>query len=181
MSLKLIKSNVFFLLVAVLLAFGLYQTLGTALGTDVPIVTVVSPSMEPALERGDLIIVREGKIEDLKVGKEGSILVYESEYLPMPIIHRVISKDKNSVETKGDNNNHQVKVCVGDKKAYRSDNGCRNGDKVVNIEKNVTQNQMLGKAVFTIPKLGYLKLYPTCLLLKARLPSDSARLDYTCG
>lgn len=176
-----IESNVFFLLVAVLLAFGLYQTLGTGLGTEVPIVTVVSPSMEPTLERGDLIIVREAKIEDLEVGKDGSILVYESEYLPMPIIHRAIAKDKKSVETKGDNNNHQVKVCVGSNRAYRAENGCKAGDKKVNIEKNVTQDQILGRSVFTIPKIGYLKLYPTCLFLKLRLPSDSPRLEYTCG
>ncbi|MDY6788454.1 MAG: signal peptidase I [Candidatus Nanohaloarchaea archaeon] len=177
---KLLSSNLFFLVVAILLAFGMYQTLGTALGTKVPIVSVVSPSMEPEFYRGDLVIVKDAKIEDLESGDDGSILVFRSKYMPMPIIHRVIDKSGKSVETKGDSNNNQVKVCVDSGGVKRADNGCGPGSRLVNVEKNITQDQILGKAVFVIPNVGHLKLYPTCLFLKATMPDNHPRVEYTC-
>ncbi|MFB6265596.1 MAG: hypothetical protein ABEI07_00755, partial [Candidatus Nanohaloarchaea archaeon] len=34
-------------------------------------------------------------------------------------------------------------------------------------EKHVTPDQVLGTALFTIPKIGYVKLVPTCIFLEA--------------
>lgn len=175
------ESNVFFLIVAVLLAFGLYQTLGVALGTEVPMVSVVSPSMKPTLDVGDLILVRGSNIENLEAGKDGSILVYNSKHISMPIIHRVVAKDKDSVETKGDNNRNQLITCEGSGQPIDSANDCGPGSNKVNIEKNITQDQILGEAFFVIPKVGYLKLYPACLFLRATSTRNNQRLEYTCG
>lgn len=57
----------FFLTIAVLLAFGSLQTAGTVMGTERPVVSVVSCSMYPALNVGDILLVNGidfGQIEE---------------------------------------------------------------------------------------------------------------------
>lgn len=63
----------YFLLLSVVLAFGLLQTAGTGLGTEKPVVTVISTSMCPALHVGDILLI-EG--EDFESVQEGDVLVY---------------------------------------------------------------------------------------------------------
>lgn len=65
--------DVYFLVVALLLAFGTLQTTGTLLDTQKPVVTVVSPSMCPALQVGDILFVRGTSYEKVQ---EGDIIVY---------------------------------------------------------------------------------------------------------
>ena len=85
------------------------------------------------LEKGDIIVVyRRGEPE------VGDIIIFNAN-TQYPIIHRVISISEvngNKVySTKGDNNPGQLE-----------------------IEKQIPENAIIGKAVFKIPKLGWLKL-----------------------
>ncbi|MDY6776653.1 MAG: signal peptidase I [Candidatus Nanohaloarchaea archaeon] len=139
-----LKDDLLFLAVALLLAYGLYQTAGAALDTQVPMVAVTSGSMEPTLHRGDMVVVHGEDFGDIDVGE---IVVYRVGEIPVPVIHRVVEKNSTALETKGDALERQHP-----------------------FEKHVTPDQIMGAALFTIPKIGYVKLVPTCLLME--LSSD---------
>ncbi len=55
-----LKGAVFFLLLALLLAYGTYQTAGVVLNTDIPVVAVVSNSMSHQLEKDCVVQDRSG-------------------------------------------------------------------------------------------------------------------------
>lgn len=61
-------------------------------------IAIMSNSMQPTFSRGDIVIYK----KDLKDIKKESIIVYKIDQTY--IIHRVINKEVNSYETKGDNN-----------------------------------------------------------------------------
>lgn len=88
----------FALLTIVLLTSGLftYQAL-----------TIGSGSMSPAIEKGDVIILKGMKNEEARKIKKGDVLVYNHDN--KIIVHRVIKKSNNgktiSFKTKGDYNN----------------------------------------------------------------------------
>lgn len=88
----------FALLTIVLLTSGLftYQAL-----------TIGSGSMSPAIEKGDVIILKSMKNEETRKIKKGDVLVYNHDN--KIIVHRVIKKSNNgetiSFKTKGDYNN----------------------------------------------------------------------------
>jgi len=64
----------YFVILSVVLAFGILQTLGTGLGTEKPVVTVISTSMCPALQVGDILVVKHQSFEDVQ---EDDIVVYD--------------------------------------------------------------------------------------------------------
>ncbi len=64
----------YFLLLSVVLAFGMLQTLGTGLGTEKPVVTVISTSMCPALHVGDILLVNGASFESVE---EEDVIVYD--------------------------------------------------------------------------------------------------------
>ncbi len=88
----------FALLTIVLLTSGLftYQAL-----------TIGSGSMSPAIEKGDVIVLKSMKNEEVRKIKKGDVLVYNHDN--KIIVHRVIKKNNNgetiSFKTKGDYNN----------------------------------------------------------------------------
>ena len=116
------------ILLAFIIAWIFYQGLAFAAGTPMPIVSVVSESMEPVLHRGDLVFVVAPK--DLKVG---DVVIYQREGSQFTIIHRVIESRPEGYIIKGDNN-------------PRPDSG------------TVTQKQINGKVLFALPLLGYPRL-----------------------
>lgn len=145
------------ILAIVIVRFLIYPGLGLVLGTSYPLVAVVSSSMEHNTDfenwweaNKDFYLkysisetqfkefpykngFNKGDIMILKSPKNikvGDILVYKSNY-PTPIIHRVIEHNQNTYITKGDNNR--------DKDPY-------------------TSKELIGKAVFRIPWLGYIKI-----------------------
>ena len=99
-SRKLVLYSVitFALLTIVLLTSGLftYQAL-----------TIGSGSMSPAIEKGDVIVLKSMKNEEARKIKKGDVLVYNHDN--KIIVHRVIKKSNNgetiSFKTKGDYNN----------------------------------------------------------------------------
>ena len=81
------------------------------------------------LNKGDIIFV----IRPTNL-KAGDVLIFEGGGRN-PIIHRIISVDKGKITTKGDHNSG-----------------------FLDAEKNIQQEQLIGKAVFRIPVLGWGKL-----------------------
>src|ERR1700724_960400 len=98
-------------------AFMLWKTLSVITDSPSPIVVVLSGSMEPAFQRGDLLVLNNRK----KAVDVGDVVVYNVKGRDIPIVHRVIKqhwtsrasggggkgapeKEKQFLLTKGDNN-----------------------------------------------------------------------------
>lgn len=84
---------------AFIVAWLFYQGLVFATGTSLPIVSVVSDSMEPVLHRGDLLFVVSPAGIDV-----GDIAIYKRDASDFTIVHRVIAIDGDIFTIKGDNN-----------------------------------------------------------------------------
>lgn len=157
------------ILAFVLVKFVIYPGLALILGSSLPLVAVISGSMEHeglnfeawwdangkwyeeqgitkemfleykfvnGFDKGDVMVL---------VGAEhvsvGDVLVYSSGVHPYPIIHRVtyINDQEDSYIIKGDNNDGPDPVFV-------------------------KEEQVLGKALYRIPKIGWIKIWFTELL-----------------
>ncbi len=80
-------------------------------------------------------MVLEG-VDDVQIG---DILVYSSSSHPYPIIHRVTAvNDDGTYTLKGDNNNDTDPV--------------------------ITDEQVIGKALYRIPKIGWVKIWAAALV-----------------
>lgn len=165
------------ILAFVLIKFIVYPLLGTLLGTAFPIVAVVSPSMEHngnfdgwwnshhswynernitkeqfsqfifknGFNKGDIIFLKRANPETVEVGDVIVFKSHSSKPRPDPIIHRVVKvwkSDQYHFQTKGDNNSGIINDCSGD---------CLD-------ETDIQENQLLGKAAFRIPFLGWIKI-----------------------
>lgn len=110
------------------------------LGTDSPVVVVLSGSMEPAFYRGDILfLMKKNEINS------GDIVVFKLEDREIPIVHRAITlhqdKDNLYVLTKGDNNR------VNDRGLYpRNKNWLNDKD-------------LIGTILLKVPKVGILSIY----------------------
>ncbi|NOZ81534.1 MAG: signal peptidase I [Candidatus Micrarchaeota archaeon] len=91
--------SLFSLLLGIAAAFIILKFLGILLHTETPVISVVSCSMFPELNRGDVVIVSGAADYDI-----GDIIVYRSPRVPYPIIHRIIDEKNGRFLTKGDNN-----------------------------------------------------------------------------
>lgn len=101
--------SLIYVVAGVVLALVVYKGMGVALGTSDPIVTVMSYSMIPTLDRGDLVVLRGANVSDLVEGEKagranGSIIVYWQPQQQRLIIHRLwkINED-GTLQTWGDN------------------------------------------------------------------------------
>ena len=159
------------ILAYLIIKFLVYPGLGLVFGTHFPIVAVVSDSMEHHMSldewwaknedyylslgitkqdfenypfkngfnRGDIMFLIGKKPEEISIG---DVIVFQSQK-PYPIIHRVIEKSDKGMwvfQTKGDNNKAQIKDSELD-------------------ETRVLEKQILGKAMFRVPFLGYVKIW----------------------
>jgi hypothetical protein len=92
--------------------------------------------------KGDIIIVW-GRFTP----KIGDVIIFkpnQDSSAPRPIIHRIVSIDNNIIQTKGDHNEKQL---VASNNIYNTD------------ETTIKREQIIGKAVFKIPYLGYIKIW----------------------
>lgn len=163
----------------ILIKFIVYPGLGLLLGTSFPVVAVVSGSMEhdgsfeewwqsPAhcdgsfctqeewykeygisaeefqsypfkngFNKGDIMVL---KGEEPKNIKSGDVIVFLSRQGPDPIIHRVVA-------VTGDESTGFVYQTKGD---HNSDSG--------DIDMDIPQEAVIGKAIFRIPLLGWIKI-----------------------
>lgn len=209
----------YFIVLALILAFGILQFSGTVLGTDRPVVSVVSCSMYPEYDRGDVLGVKGADFEDLQ---EDDVIVFQVPFqaeleinderfnisgetsntplgtvkvisvqnnqallevdgdslqvhdggsytvsgqqmivrdisgMQTPIVHRIISKDENSVATKGDNNPEQLE-----------------------FEKDIRPENIHGRVFFRIPKIGMVKLAPMDFM--GMTPPEQREVGFSCG
>ena len=91
-------------------------------------------------DKGDIMVLKGKPPADIKVG---DVIVFWSTKKD-PIIHRVVRKWKEQnvyyFQTKGDNNYGSIKTTELD-------------------ETRISEEQIVGKAVFRIPLLGYIKIW----------------------
>ncbi|KAK4450808.1 hypothetical protein QBC34DRAFT_402595 [Podospora aff. communis PSN243] len=87
-------------------AFMMWKGLSVITDSPSPIVVVLSGSMEPAFQRGDLLFLWNRNI--LSETSVGEIVVYNVKDKDIPIVHRVVRKfgigPNAKLLTKGDNN-----------------------------------------------------------------------------
>ncbi len=181
------------ILAFILIKFIIYPLLGTMLGTDFPIVAVVSGSMEHKITKDDFgqlklcdkLYSRKFSIDfdewwnacgpwyikNTNVTKEdfsrfsfrngfntgdiivlyspknigvGEVIVFRSYNVNDPIIHRVVAIENGNVFiTKGDHN--------PDRDRFISP--------TIKEEIKIDENKVLGKALFRIPLLGWIKIW----------------------
>ena len=85
--------------------FMVWKCFSIITDTSSPIVVVLTGSMEPAFQRGDLLFLyNRDTVSDPAVG---DIVVYNVEGNPMTIVHRIVGKwggNDTKFLTKGDNN-----------------------------------------------------------------------------
>lgn len=186
----------------VLIKYMIYPGLGLVLGTTHPVVAVVSGSMEHKLvngeicgkypdnynsnfdnywdtcgdfyrnldinklefekfplkngfNTGDIIVLLGNNPNEIKIG---DVIVFGANK-PDPIIHRVIKIWQNEdyhFQTKGDHNPHPI------------DNEVK--------ELDIHEERIIGKAVFKIPFLGYIKIWFVDLLKLLHLDTSVGRL-----
>ena len=130
-------------------SFLIYFVLQVSLNTQNPMVVVISGSMEPTLNKGDLVFLRGMDPDDIKTGtiedKSGDIIVYDARGLwegapEDPIIHRVV--DKINIDgvwyflTKGDANPYPDRAYIPE-------------DRILSV--------VAGK----IPSIGWIKIFLT--------------------
>lgn len=97
-------------------------------------------SFKNGFNKGDIMVLKGAKPGNIEVG---DVIVFTSKK-PDPIIHRVVNKWEKKGEyyyhTKGDHNRVSIKDTLID-------------------ETNIHQSQVIGKAVFKVPFMGYIKIW----------------------
>ncbi len=133
MKLSKNQKDIVEIIAAVVIAYVFYTALGAATGTSMPLVSVVSDSMEPVIHRGDLLFVT--AVDEYQTR---DIVVYETNKISYTIVHRIIGQQTESDGTilftiKGDNNNAPDPFLV-------------------------SASEIKGKVHFAVPLLGYPRL-----------------------
>lgn len=111
-----------FIFVIVALTSGIFKYYALAIGSD---------SMAPNIKKGDLVIVEKNNENELRLLKNGEVLVYK--HNDVIIVHRIVKVFNENGEyyfiTKGDNNSN-------------------------NDNFTISQDMVIGRAVFKIPYIG---------------------------
>lgn len=97
-----------------------------------PVVQTQSCSNYPTLAPGNIIFVEDTDFENIK---EGDTVVYKAPSEGFTVLHQVINKSEDSLQTKGENNGQRLP-----------------------FEKNVEPSQIWGTSAFIIP----LNIGPKC-------------------
>lgn len=86
---------------------------------------IVTPSMKPTINPGDMILVKKTDIDKLE---KGDIITFNKDNIVAT--HRIEEIDGDSITTKGDNNNLE--------------------------DTPINKSDVIGRFVFSIPKIGYI-------------------------
>jgi signal peptidase I len=129
------------LVLIVLVVLGFFQGLKWVLRTDYPVLAVVSTSMVPTLNVGDLLIVQGTAAKDINASYgTGDIVIFKpDESNPdYRVVHRAVKKELGTdgywITTHGDNNHPSA-------------------------EERFNEKQLIGKVVARVPYLGNLSLF----------------------
>lgn len=124
-------------------AYMSWRTLGVVANSHSPIVVVLTGSMEPAFQRGDVLFLWNRQQRN----KVGDVVVYETSSKDIPIVHRVLREHHNNNKqyllTKGDNNPVDDLSLYGRKKQY------------------LQQSDLVGTVKGYLPKVGYITILLT--------------------
>ncbi|ELQ43952.1 signal peptidase complex catalytic subunit SEC11 [Pyricularia oryzae Y34] len=120
----------------------MWKGLSVATDSPSPIVVVLSGSMEPAFQRGDLLFLwNRNIVQETDVGE---IVVYNVKGKDIPIVHRIVRKfgagPKAKLLTKGDNN------AADDTELYAKD------------QDYLERKDIIGSVVAYIPFVGYVTI-----------------------
>lgn len=85
---------------------------------------------------GDIIVLKGIAPKDIRVGQ---VIVFQTPYRADPIIHRVVDIEQN--------NNYYIYGTKGDHNAGKGD-----------VDRNIPEQAVIGRAYFRIPFLGYVKI-----------------------
>lgn len=122
-TLRLQLNNALTMMMVIASAFAIWKGLSVATGSSSPLVVVLSGSMEPAFQRGDILFLwnREARVA------VGDIVVYNAPQRDIPIVHRVVREHVVATQggdtdqfllTKGDNNERDDLPLYGYGKTY---------------------------------------------------------------
>ena len=126
-------STVMYIVLGIILAFGINQALAMALSTDMPVVAVESNSMVPTFSRGDILVLQGVPSEQLAVG---DVIVFSPGPWQTPIVHRIVEINSDGTfQTKGDANSGQL-----------------------SFEKQIHPDQIHGRQIAMVPMLGWVKI-----------------------
>ncbi|KAG0681311.1 Signal peptidase complex catalytic subunit [Pichia californica] len=154
-STRLQLNNALTMMMVIASAFAIWKGLSVVANSPSPLVVVLSGSMEPAFQRGDILFLW-NREEKLSIG---DIVVYNAPQRDIPIVHRIVhehvveepksKKDKTLTTqqyllTKGDNNERDDLPLYGYGKTY------------LNREKDI-----VGNVKGYLPKIGYVTILIT--------------------
>jgi signal peptidase len=92
--------------IAVCVYLLLQASVMVVLGVEKPLYVVISGSMEPVYYKGDILVVKGTDVNQIEAG---DIIVFDSPFGGIPIVHRVYRVEYDGETpyfiTKGDNNN----------------------------------------------------------------------------
>ncbi|KCZ76312.1 signal peptidase I [Anncaliia algerae PRA109] len=132
--------------------YMIWKFIGILANNDSPIVVVLSESMSPGFERGDILFLTP---KDYNVGDIVVFQVYKNE---IPIVHRAIKKYGSRVLTKGDNN------LYSDESLYRRNQYMLNPEDILScVYGNLPYFGMITIWVNTLPFIKYMVLLITGL------------------
>ncbi|MBN2331338.1 MAG: signal peptidase I [Candidatus Aenigmarchaeota archaeon] len=127
------KETVLYMVIGVLMAWGINQGMAVALTTDMPVVAVESNSMVPVFYKGDILVLKGVAPGDLGVG---DVIVYSVKTRDVPVVHRIVKINPDgSFQTKGDANSGQL-----------------------DFEFYIPPENVHGKVIVIIPYLGWVKI-----------------------
>lgn len=126
-------------------ALIIWKVLMCITGSESPVVVVLSGSMEPGFQRGDILFLHMGE-DPIRAGE---IVVFNIDRREIPIVHRVIKvherKDTGEVEvlTKGDNNPGDDRVLYAPGQQW------------------LKRHHIMGRAVGFLPYVGWVTIIMT--------------------
>lgn len=127
------KETVLYMVIGVLMAWGINQGMAVALTTDMPVVAVESNSMIPVFYKGDILVLKGAAPDEFEVG---DVIVYSVKSRQVPVVHRIVKINPDgSFQTKGDANSGQL-----------------------DFEYYIPPENVHGKVVVIVPYLGWVKI-----------------------
>lgn len=124
---------------SVISTYMLWKLIGLFLANDAPIVVVLSESMYPGFERGDILFLRpKASYDDYETG---DMIVFQMNKHEIPIVHRGIKRYGDRILTKGDNNRYD------DVSLYRAG------------QRYLTERDVLSRIIANLPFFGMITIW----------------------
>lgn len=126
-------------------ALMIWKSLTCWMGSESPVVVVLSGSMEPGFQRGDILFLH---MSDTPI-TPGEIIVFNVDGRDIPIVHRIVkvhkSAESGEVEllTKGDNNDGDDLPLYAEKQLW------------------LHKKNIIGRAMGYLPYIGYITIIMT--------------------